>query len=541
MRTLNVYGILLTVTCILLILTILPSSIGSSQENHQRPTRSIVETKNDVKYGVICDAGSSGTRLFVYTLKPMNGGLTDIDTLIHENEPVVKKVTPGLSTFGDKPEQVIGNKSGQKRKHLFFPEYLTPLLRFAEEHIPAHQLAETDLMIFATAGMRLIPEEQKIAIIENLQTGLKRVTNLKVTDSNIRVIDGAWEGIYSWIAVNYILGRFDKENEPKVGMIDMGGASVQIAFEIPKEEVYTGGNVYEINLGRSDQVTDYKYSIYSTTFLGYGANEGLKKYETSLVQSNHFEDSCSPKGLNKLIGEISVNGTGEWDTCLAQVSTLIGDKTLPSCTKPACFLHNVIAPAVNLSNVDLYGFSEYFYTTSNFGAQGDYHYEKFTDEVRKYCKKDWNDIQEGFKKHEFPNADFERLATNCFKAAWVTTVLHEGFNVDKTNHLFKVPSFFQHQTFYSLNFQSVLKIAGEEMQWALGAMLYHTRDLDFGIGLEQELEIIQSTQQISNFFSLLVILVFVLAAVLYRQLQADSMYKKYHYLRTDSKPDFLNV
>lgn len=510
MRTLNVYGFLLTFTCILLIFTVVPFTIGSSDRS-QRVSRSVVETENDMKYGVICDAGSSGTRLFVYTLKPAIGGLTEIDTLIHENEPVVKKVSPGLSTFSDAPEQVI--------------EYLTPLLRFAEEHIPSDKLAETDLMIFATAGMRLIEEEKKNAIIENLQTGLKRITSLRVIDSNIRVIDGAWEGIYSWIAVNYILERFNKGTDHRVGMIDMGGASVQIAFEIPKEEVYSGGNVYEINLGSNDQNSDYKYKIYSTTFLGYGANEGLKKYEESLVQAKKLQDSCSPKGLNKLIGEYSVNGTGEWDTCLAEVSSLIGDKSLPACVKPACYLHNVIAPSVNLSNVQLYGFSEYWYTTSNFGSGGQYHYKQFTDEVRKYCQKNWNDIQEGYKRKEFPDAEFARLETNCFKAAWVTTVLHEGFNIDKTNHLF----------------QSVLKIAGEEMQWALGAMLYHSRSLKFEMGLEEELEIIESTQQISNFFSFCIILIFVLAAVLYRQLQSDSLYKKYQYLRTDSKPDFLNV
>ncbi|CDM63521.1 Nucleoside-triphosphatase ntp-1 [Caenorhabditis elegans] len=509
MRTYNVYGFLLTCTCLLLILTIIPMSGGSS-ERVQRSVRSVVETKNNIKYGVICDAGSSGTRLFVYTLKPLSGGLTNIDTLIHESEPVVKKVTPGLSSFGDKPEQVV--------------EYLTPLLRFAEEHIPYEQLGETDLLIFATAGMRLLPEAQKDAIIKNLQNGLKSVTALRVSDSNIRIIDGAWEGIYSWIAVNYILGRFDKENDSKVGMIDMGGASVQIAFEIANEkESYNGGNVYEINLGSIETNEDYKYKIYSTTFLGYGANEGLKKYENSLVKSGNSNDSCSPRGLNRLIGEFTVNGTGEWDVCLAQVSSLIGDKAQPSCPNPTCFLRNVIAPSVNLSTVQLYGFSEYWYTTSNFGSGGEYHYQKFTDEVRKYCQKDWNDIQDGFKRNEFPNADIERLGTNCFKAAWVTSVLHDGFNVDKTKHLF----------------QSVLKIAGEEMQWALGAMLYHSKDLKFNL-LEQ-LEVAQSTQQISNFFSFFVILIIVLAVALYRQLQSESTYKKYNFLRTDSKPDFLNV
>lgn len=91
-------------------------------------------------------------------------------------------------------------------------------------------------------------------------------------------------------------------------MIDMGGASVQIAFEIANEkESYNGGNVYEINLGSIETNEDYKYKIYSTTFLGYGANEGLKKYENSLVKSGNSNDSCSPRGLNRLIGEFTVN------------------------------------------------------------------------------------------------------------------------------------------------------------------------------------------------------------------------------------------
>lgn len=92
-------------------------------------------------------------------------------------------------------------------KKISASEYITPLLRFAEEHIPKEKLAETDLLIFATAGMRLIPEPRKKAIIGHLRHKLKEVTSLRVTDPNIRVIDGAWEGIYSWIAVNYILGK----------------------------------------------------------------------------------------------------------------------------------------------------------------------------------------------------------------------------------------------------------------------------------------------------------------------------------------------
>ncbi|CAI2351182.1 unnamed protein product [Caenorhabditis sp. 36 PRJEB53466] len=510
MRSLNVYGFLLTCSFLLIIFTVAPFTIGSSDEN-PRSTRSVSQGANYVKYGVICDAGSSGTRIFVYTLRQRTVGLTDIDTMIHSEEPVVKKISPGLSTFGEKPEKVI--------------EYISPLLKFAEEHIPADKIAETDLLIFATAGMRLLPETQKTAIVEHLRNGLKGVTSLRVKDSNIRIIDGAWEGIYSWIAVNYILGRFEKENDAKVGMIDMGGASVQIAFEMPKEEDFNSENVFEINLGPVEYNNDFKYKIYSTTFLGYGANEGLKRYEKSLIERGESEDSCSPRGLSRQIGARALNGSGQWDTCLAQVSSLIGDKNKPVCSEEMCFLRHVPAPSVNLSNVQLYGFSEYWYTTNNFGAGGDYDFEKFAEEVRMFCKKEWDDIQEGFKKNEFPNAEFERLETNCFKAAWVASVLHEGFNVDKKQNLF----------------QSVLKIAGEEMQWALGAMLYHARDLKFDHDLLAEEDVFRSSQQVSNTFSLIVILIFVFLAIFIRQLQPDSTYKKYRSLRIDTKPDLFTV
>uniref|UniRef100_A0A8R1DZ54 Apyrase n=1 Tax=Caenorhabditis japonica TaxID=281687 RepID=A0A8R1DZ54_CAEJA len=192
-------------------------------------------------------------------------------------------------------------------------------------------------------------------------------------------------------------------------MIDMGGASVQIAFEMPKTEDFVSKDVFEINLGPDGSQNDFNYKIYSTTFLGYGANEGLKKYEASLVSRGESEDSCAPKGLSKTIGDVSVKarlflktlnfhrmkfqGSGQWDKCLTRLSSLIDDKTEPACSEQTCFLGYVPAPTFNLSTVQLYGFSEYWYTTSSFGAGGEYDFEKFTSEVRKFCGKDWVDIQ----------------------------------------------------------------------------------------------------------------------------------------------------
>lgn len=76
--------------------------------------------------------------------------------------------------------------------------------------------------------------------------------DFQVEKTHFQVISGQLEGIYSWIAINYVLGRFQNnhtdpsksnrkkfysikiisslENRPStVGILDMGGASAQIA------------------------------------------------------------------------------------------------------------------------------------------------------------------------------------------------------------------------------------------------------------------------------------------------------------------------
>jgi Golgi nucleoside diphosphatase len=76
------------------------------------------------------------------------------------------------------------------------------------------------------------------AIIKNLRVELPKRYKFQMVDEHIDVIDGQTEGVYSWIAVNYILGRFEHDASiastklSTVGMVDMGGASVQIAYEI---------------------------------------------------------------------------------------------------------------------------------------------------------------------------------------------------------------------------------------------------------------------------------------------------------------------
>jgi len=60
---------------------------------------------------------------------------------------------------------------------------------------------------------------------------------------SIFVISSTFLGIYLWIATNYILNRFEHTHSDKaeeeqrkktVGTIEIGGASLQIAYEVPE-------------------------------------------------------------------------------------------------------------------------------------------------------------------------------------------------------------------------------------------------------------------------------------------------------------------
>ncbi|CAB3400394.1 unnamed protein product [Caenorhabditis bovis] len=468
--------------------------------------------EHERSFGVICDAGSTGTRLFVYSwISISDTELIRIEPVTYENKPVMKKISPGLSTFGTKPEEAT--------------EYIRPLMELAEKHIPEDKIPFTPVFIFATAGMRLLPEEQKKAVLTNLQNKLPSITRMQVMKEHIRIIEGKWEGIYSWIAVNYALGKFERKvlngvdfpgtqsaatRQKTVGMIDMGGASMQIAFELPRNDDFLTTNVENINLGCREDDPTFKYKLFVTTFLGFGVNEGIKKYEKTLEEKLNeqngtvIQDDCLPLNLHKTVKFESGNtlirrGTGNWESCSNIISRLLKPKEKSGmCSiseKTKCFLGSVLAPNVKLSDMELYGFSEYWYSTHDvLGLGGSYNHSVVAHKSKQFCKQRWSTIQAAAKKMLYPRADDDRLRTQCFKSAWVSTVLHEGFSVDKSNN----------------KFQSVSTIAGQEVQWALGAMIYHMRFFPLRDSLRNL--VVKKTSSVSD--SLWAPLIFIMALFL---------------------------
>lgn len=461
--------LLLTVTFVMFILlVVILSTLPSSTTLPLFTSTNQDDAFVDWNYGIVVDAGSTGSRLFLYKWQSVSSDrLIDVHpALDHYNRAVVKKVTPGLSSFGGNPENAT--------------EYMRPLLDYAVQFVPDKKRSGTPIFILATAGMRLLPVSSQEAIMKNLRTNLPTVTPMQVIGDHIRVIEGKWEGIYSWIAVNYILGRFDfngsySTRKPTVGMVDMGGASVQIAVELDRGDGLQKDTVETVNLGCKDDEGTFRYHLFVTTFLGYGVNEGLRKYEQllgdSLLSDNqtnktYIRDSCLPVNLVKSVerrdgSRFIRKGSGNWDKCVERLTDLLSRNNLnPECEKAKCFLGQVLAPSISLSTIELYGFSEYWFSTEDvLSLGGAYNYTNLASKSRDYCKMRWATILSRLRRKLYPKANEDRLRSQCFKSAWVAAVLHQGFLLDKN---------FNH-------FQSVFNVNGQEVQWTLGAVLYHMR------------------------------------------------------------------
>ncbi|CCK72700.1 apyrase KNAG_0L00790 [Huiozyma naganishii CBS 8797] len=444
----------------------------------------IAPENDDYEYGVVIDAGSSGSRIHVYRwVNPLSSTISE-DQLhsvpaIEQSKDWTSKTNPGLSSFEDKP-----NKA--------FSHHIKPLLKFAQDIIPKNKIENTPIFIQATAGMRLLKEKKRKLILKNLCDGIKKSTKFFINDcdSQIEVIDGETEGLYGWLSLNYLADHFNNyhrssSNHFTFGFMDMGGASAQIAFVPSNEE--------EVEKHREDIATVYlksvngdvqEWDIFVSTWLGFGANQARQRYWAQLVNAlpentNSYDDDdfstrklydpCMPKGskhefkFKKM--SFTAIGLGDFDQCTKSIYPLLL-KNIPCKDKP-CLFNGVHTPRIDFSKDKFVGVSEYWYVPNDiFKLGGAYDFEKFSENVKNFCNSDWKDLLENNKKGAYNSIPDDFLIDSCFKSNWILNVLHEGFEMPKS--IGEAVPEEDHPTFQSLD-----RINDTELSWTLGRILLY--------------------------------------------------------------------
>lgn len=462
--------------------------------------RAPVDWSHNRKYAVIIDAGSSGSRVQVYSWRDHTvaarqanelelASLPRIEKGDESGENWMKKIHPGISTFADNPEDV-GH------------DHLKKLYKHAMKVVPEAQVKETPVYLLATAGMRLLDERQQKKILKEACQYTKKHTEFLVPecDSHFQVITGEMEGLYGWISINYLLGGFDAKIDGKhhtYGFLDMGGASAQIAFVPNKTEAARHKEDLTLLRLRTLGGETKEWQVFVSTWLGFGANEARRRHIQRLMEDKkttstvQYHDPCMPKGLvedlqndDTATPSASLLGTGNLKDCLTALEPLLS-KDAP-CLDDPCLFAGVHVPSIDFDINHFIGISEYYYSAQDvFGLGGAYDYHTLSSAVEQYCTRDWSDILTDLQENKFPEGVKQgKLEDVCFKASWMMNVLHSGIGIPRVTKEFSISSPSHNGTEeleegarakgFDGAFNSAETLAGTEVSWTLGKMLLYS-------------------------------------------------------------------
>lgn len=304
-------------------------------------------------YAIVVDAGSTGSRAFIFRFSLDNDGRRSITSIKG------MKVMPGLSSFSkSSADDVVG--------------YLLPTFIDAAVIIPKSCHKSTKVYIKGTAGFRLLPEEDQLYIWNCLHDGLqsnKRVPFV-IEKENLGTIDGKFEAYYAVLASNYVAGSVDGdllrvEGKAMVGALDMGGSSTQLIF-------HTGTVA-----GHPIQIVDF----WSHSWLNFGVEKVRERVWQSLIEE--YEKSVSankrsiigvvdPEAKNATVviknpctfigheeghsEEYSFIGTGSAKKCVEIIKKVIWPEGV--CSNPPCAVDGIVHPPIG---GEFYGMSVYYY------------------------------------------------------------------------------------------------------------------------------------------------------------------------------------
>lgn len=426
-------------------------------------------------YGVVLDAGSSHTKLFVYKWNTKCHQQTALANQIHS----CKVTGGGISSYENNPSALRPP--------------LEVCLREAEGVVPDDKQSKTPVFLGATAGMRLIHAVNSSVsdaimdvVRDTIQSSKFQFTNPK---TQARILTGSEEGLFSWITANYILGKFgvipptevsqsrhkrdlSGAGEGTVGALDMGGASTQITFypgsSVKMPDNFTGNAVlYEKN-----------YTVYTQSYLCYGINEIKRRYQALLVKSQNFTldivNPCGPQG--KTITEhysdvfeapctrdssekpVSKNtnftfrGSGNITECTVVTHQLFDFNQ--SCPYKTCSFNGTYQPPVY---GQFYAFSNFYYELSFLNQTDSNSLAEFQTALSDVCHMTWKQLRE-----KYPTTLVDFLPWYCFSGTYIQILLTEAYKFDNS-------------TWQNLHFVDELK--STEIGWSLGFMIDSSSDL----------------------------------------------------------------
>ncbi|NWI17455.1 ENTP3 diphosphohydrolase, partial [Crypturellus soui] len=435
----------------LLLSVVLVISIAVIQINHQK------SLSPGLKYGIVLDAGSSRTTIYVYEWPAEKENDTGVVSQIFK----CSVEGPGISSYENNPGALA--------------KPFDDCLNKVKERIPVHLHKNTSAYLGATAGMRLLRLQNETAASEVLASIQSYFRAQPFEFRGAQIITGPEEGVYGWITANYLMGNFLERNlwrtwvrpyrEETMGALDLGGASTQISF-IPEHFQHYSNSTLQVKL------YGYEYNVYTHSFQCYGRDEAEKRllalllhksrassnvdnpcypqnYETAFTMKSFFGSLCTQSlrpgnyDPNQLV---KFRGTGDPALCQELVSLLFN---VTACRdREECPFNGIHQPKVKGNFV---AFSGFYYTINALNLSGHFSLSDFNSSMWFFCSRSWVQLQFMLPKFEETYA-----RSYCFSANFIYYLLVHGYKFDA-------------ETWPRIHFQK--EVGNSSIAWSLGYML----------------------------------------------------------------------
>ncbi|XP_051577865.1 ectonucleoside triphosphate diphosphohydrolase 3 [Myxocyprinus asiaticus] len=411
-----------------------------------------------LKYGIVLDAGSSRTTVYLYQWPAEK-----------ENNTGVVSQTTKCQVEGPGISDLHIDEAQDKKTWKSLESCMAQITKT----IPTNQHNTTPVFLGATAGMRLLHlknEEMSNTILKDMQ---RYLSSFPFNFQNASIISGQEEGLYGWITVNYLMGNFLEKDlwnawvhphgAKTVGSLDLGGASTQIAFAVTDDA--RGEDVIKVSL------YGYEYNIYTHSFLCYGKNEAEKRVLAKLSKDAtnwaNVRNPCYPADYNITMpaeevfgsectksqappryipqGNITFSGQSNPEQCKALVRSIFD---LTSCRGAEnCSFEGVYQPPVS---GEFMAYAGFYWTASALNVKGSKSMEIFNNNMKMFCSKNWKTLKQTSDIKE------NHLKSYCYSANYVHTILADGYKFNTDN-------------WKNLNFQK--EVNKTSIAWSLGYML----------------------------------------------------------------------
>ncbi|BGO93256.1 hypothetical protein NBRC10512_000091 [Rhodotorula toruloides] len=420
-------------------------------------------------YALMIDAGSTGSRIHVYTFSHCDPDPKALPKLENEGFFMTK---PGLSSYAGKPREAA--------------ESLRGLMEHAIEGVPESERSCTPIAVKATAGLRLLGARQSQEILDEVERWLKEDWPFAVVKDGVVVMDGRDEGVYAWITINFLLGLIGPDQPASAGtaaIMDLGGASTQIVFEPiydpgSRDKLAPGDHVYDLDFAGADHV------LYQHSHLGYGLMQARRavhnlvafsyvwqsapkgnsvKWE-DLTPKDKIHNPCMFKGETKVVKldppgreevEVTMVGTGAgFEACRRVVEVMIAKDA--ACEKPPCAFAGVYQPKMGevFSAGKVWALSYFYDRIAPLGLSSPFSISALRQLTTDVCAGREASSWSRFKNNKEAMEELSDRPEYCLDLTFMYSLLSLGYELDEERQVWMGK-----------------KVGNVELGWALGAAL----------------------------------------------------------------------